>query len=80
MSPPFSVGLGEGGVEPLTKFSKQEEGGLTGPPFLEGSCWERGGDLFQGEGCNFYIKNKLKPETFNDKKNTINKNIFLCHN
>ena len=42
-------------------------GGLTGPQFLEGGCWERGGDFFQG-GCNFYIKDKLKSEIFNDKK------------
>ena len=26
-------------------------------------------DLFEGvQTCNFYIKNKLKPKTFNDKK------------
>ena len=45
-------------------------GGLTGPYFLEGVCWERGGDVFErGEvGCNFYIKNKLKSEMFKDKK------------
>ena len=42
-------------------------GGLTGPQLLEGGCWERGGDFFQG-GCNFHIKNKLKSEIFNDKK------------
>ena len=29
--------------------------GLTGPQLLEGDCWEREGDFFQG-GCNFYIK------------------------
>ena len=45
----------------------EEGGGLTGPQFLEGGCWERGGDFFQG-GCNFYIKDKLKSEIFNDKK------------
>ena len=60
--PPLSDG---GRVEPPTKFSKR--GGLTGPQLLEGGCWERGGDFFQG-GCNFHIKNKLKSEIFNDKK------------
>ena len=59
--PPLSAG----GVEPPTKFSKR--GGLTGPQLLEGGCWEKGGDLFQG-GCNCHIKNKLKSEIFNDKK------------
>ena len=29
-------------------------------------------------GCSFYMKNKLKSEIFNGKKN-INKNVFLCH-
>ena len=42
-------------------------GGLTGPQLLDGGCWEREGDFFQG-GCNFYIKDKLKSEIFNDKK------------
>ena len=60
--PPLSAG---GGGKPPTKFSKR--GGLTGPTLLEGGCWERGGDFFQG-GCNFHIKNKLKSEIFNDKK------------
>ena len=31
-------------------------GGLTGPQLLEGGCWEREGDFFQEEGCNFHIK------------------------
>ena len=64
------------GVEPPTKFSKR--GGLAGPQLLEGDCWERGGDFFQG-GCNFHIKNKLKSEIFNAKK-VYKQNIFLCHN
>ena len=38
--------------------------GLTGPQLLEMNCWEREGDFFQGKGCNFYIKNKLKSEIF----------------
>ena len=46
--------LGEG-VEPATKFSKKKRGGLTGPQLLEGSCWERRGDFFQG-GLNFHTK------------------------
>ena len=45
--PPLSAGLGGGGVvEPPTKFFKRW-GGLTRSQFLEGSCWERGGELFQ---------------------------------
>ena len=34
------------GVGPPNKFSKI--GALTGPQLLEGGCWERGGDFFQG--------------------------------
>ena len=34
-----------GGVKPPIKCSKR--GGLTEPQFLEGSCWEQGGGLFQ---------------------------------
>ena len=30
--------------------------GLTGSPFLEGDCLERGGELFQGGGWSFSIK------------------------
>ena len=41
-------------------------GGLTGPKLLEGDCWEKGGDFFQG--VQFSHKNKLKSEIFNDKK------------
>ena len=59
---PFLLGWG---VEPPTKFSKR--GSLTGPQLLEGGCWERGGDFFQG-GLQFSHKNKLKSEIFNDKK------------
>ena len=33
-------------------------GGLTGPQLLEGGCWERRGDFFQGEGAQFLHKNK----------------------
>ena len=58
-------GGGAGGVSLQPNF--QKGGGLTGPQLLEGGCWERGGDFFQG-GCNFHIKNKLKSEIFNDKK------------
>ena len=31
-------------------------------------------------GCNFYIKNSLKSEIFNEKLKFINKNIFLYCN
>ena len=53
-------------TEPPTKFSKS--GGLTGPQISEVNCWERGGDLFQGVGCNFHVKNKLKSEHLMLKK------------
>ena len=56
----------------------QKGGGLTGPQLLEGGCWERRGDLFQG-GFQFQDKQYLK--IFNDKKSLyISKNIVLCHN
>ena len=63
--PPFCWGGGEGGVNLLPNF--QKGGSLTGPQFLEGVCWERGGWLFS-EGVKFFDKNKLKSEIFNDKK------------
>ena len=68
LPPPFLfAGRGrEAGFEPPTKFSKR--GGLKEFQFLERGCWERGGWRFPGGGCNFYIKNKLKSEIFNDKK------------
>ena len=68
-SPLFIAGRGrEAGFEPPTKFSKR--GGLKEFQFLERSWSERGGGRFPGGGggCNFYIKNKLKSEIFNDKK------------
>ena len=78
-TPTLSAG---GRVEHPTKFSKRGGGGLTGPQLLEGGCWERGGDFFQGRGrgggrggCNFQMKNKLKSEIFNEKK-FISKNIL----
>ena len=51
--------------------------GLTGPQLLEGDCWERGGDFFQG-GCNFYIK-YIKIWNIWWQKKFMRKNIFLCH-
>ena len=59
--------LSAGGVNLQPNFQKGE-GGLKGPQLLKGGWWERGGDIFQGKGCNFYIKDKLKSEIFNDKK------------
>ena len=44
-----------------------QKGGPDRISILEEGCWERGGDFFQG-GCSFYLKNKLQPEIFNDKK------------
>ena len=60
VQPPSPFLLG-GGFDPSTKLSKRGRG-LTGPQHLEGSCWERGGDLFQGGGgggCNSHQK-KIK--------------------
>ena len=51
------------------------EGDLTGPLFLKGGCWERGGDFFQG-GCNFLTKNELKSGLFNEKKGLYTR--MLC--
>ena len=69
-----------GGVEPPTKFSKR--GALTGPPSTFrgglGVAGKKGVTFFRG-GVQFFNKNKLKSEKFNDKK-FISKNIFLCHN
>ena len=48
---------------PLTKFSKKEgggEGGLTGSQFLEGGCWERGGDFFRDGGAQYLHKKYTK--------------------
>ena len=65
MHPLVLQGGGEG-IEPPNKFSKSRD--LTGPQLLEVNCWERGGDFFRGEGCNFHIKNKLKSEISNEKE------------
>ena len=46
--------------------------------FQRGVAGKEGGNFFQGV-CNFYIKNKLKSEIFNNKKKFVNKNILLCH-
>ena len=61
---PLSAG---GGVESPTKYSKRG-GGLVESQFLEGVAGKEGDDFFQGKGCSFYIKNKLKSEIFNNKK------------
>ena len=57
--------LGEGGVEPPTKFSKS--GGLIEPQLWEGDSWKRGGNFFQMR-LQIYKKTQLKSEIFNDKK------------
>ena len=40
-------GKGGGGVNLQPNFKK---GVLKGPQFLDGACWKRVGDLFQGRG------------------------------
>ena len=64
-----------------------QKGRLDRTSLIRRGCWERGGWLFSGEGCNVYKenKNKLKSELSNDKKVYhqkcfINKNVFLCQN
>ena len=74
MGTPTFCSAGGGGVEPPTKFSKKG-GGLTGPQILDGGCWERGADFFQG-GCNFRIKINQNLKYLMTKK-TTSKNIFL---
>ena len=51
----------------------QNEGGSIGS--YEGVAGKEGVIFFRGN-CSFYIKIKLKPEIFNDKK-FIKKNLFL---
>ena len=68
---PVSAG---GRVEPTTKFKKR--GGLTGPQLLDGGCWERGGDFFQGGG-GAIVTYKLKSEIFNDKRSLEAKIFFF---
>ena len=58
--------------------SKKKKGvggrGLTESQLLEGGCWERGDDFFQG-ACKFYVKNKLT--TINNDKNSINRETYI---
>ena len=42
--------------------------------------FSRGKGKGGGGGCSFYIKSKLKSETFDDKKVSKVKNVFLCPN
>ena len=58
------------------KFSDMTLTDLTGSQFLEGSSGKDGDDFFQGRGCCFYIKNKLKSEIFNNKKSFYRKIFF----
>ena len=58
---------GGGGGGRTTNQIFKKGAGLTGPQPSEGGCWEREGD-FRWRGLQFSHKNKLKSETFNDKK------------
>ena len=40
----------------LTSYQIFKKGGLTGPQFLQGGCWERGGDFFQRGEMQFVEK------------------------
>ena len=53
MPPPFLLG---GWAEPLTKFSKEGEGGLAGPQLLFRNGGKERGDSFQGDGLQFLHK------------------------
>ena len=80
MQPPFL--LGGGGLNLLPNFQKvgldrtsNFRGRLVGKRWV--TFFGGGGE---GGGSKFYIKDKLKSEILNDKKQLINKNSFLCHN
>ena len=63
--PLLSAGGGRLSLQPNLKKGR----GLTGPQLLEGGCWGRGGDFFQGGGGVAQLShNKLKSEIFKDKK------------
>ena len=51
--------------------------GLKISTFRGGLLGKRGVTFFRG--CDFHIKNKVKSEIVNDKKEFAIKNIFLCH-
>ena len=55
-------------VEPPTKFSKRGGRGLDRTSTFRGGLLGKRRITFFKGGCNFYIKNKLKFEIFNDKK------------
>ena len=59
--------MGEG----LILYQIFKKGAFTGPQFLVGVAGKEAGDLFQGGEGGFYMKNKLKYEIFNDKKNSF---------
>ena len=60
-SPPFLLG---GSVS--YQIFKKGGGGLTGSQFLEGGCWERGGDFFQGVAV--FTKKKIDMKYLTTKK------------
>ena len=60
-------GGGEGGLNLLPNFQKGR-GAWQDLNFEKEVAGKDGCDVFQGEGWNFYIKNNLKSEIFNDKK------------
>ena len=67
---PFCKGGGGGGVEPPTNFSKRS--GLEKTLIFRGGLVKRKGVTFLRGGvggeAQFYVKNKIKSEIFNDKK------------
>ena len=57
---------GNGRLNLQPNFQKMG-GGLDNTSTFRGGFWGKRGMAFFREGCNFYIKNKLKYELFNEK-------------
>ena len=56
---PHLSARGGGGGESSLQPNFKKGGDLAGPQLLQGGCWERGGDFFQGGGLQFPTK-KIK--------------------
>ena len=53
----------------LNLLPNSQKGGGLDINFCRRVSGKEGGDIFEWEGgCNFYVKDKLKSELFNDKK------------
>ena len=73
--PPLSADEGGGKLSLQPNFQKGD--GLSRTLTFKRACWEREGvTFFRGRGSNFHIKDKLKSEIFNGKKNLYAKIFF----